>query len=69
MRGKSADPLNDYFVVTTKHGQPPAWDWEIQTRSRPLGVKLSGASFTWEAKLAGEQILTSFLHRLAQKEQ
>ena len=49
---------------------PPIWTWEIQRRTKPLGVKLSGVDFKTEsaAKLAGEKALMEFLDRLADEE-
>jgi hypothetical protein len=39
------NPSRDYYVVTKAHGHPPAWTWEIQRRSRPLGVRIYGDGF------------------------
>lgn len=41
--------------------------WEIQRRSRPLGIRLYGSGFKTEfaAKLAGEKALSEFLDGLA----
>jgi len=38
--------------------------WEIQRRSKPLGIKYNGGNFATpqDAKLAGERALTEFLH-------
>jgi len=46
------------------------WSWEIQRRSKPLGVRLDGDGFKSEfaAKLAGEKALRDFLDGLAQEE-
>ena len=61
---------NDYLVVTNSHGRPPVWTWEIQRRSRPLGVRLYGGGFKTEfaAKLAGEKALSEFLDGLAEQQ-
>jgi hypothetical protein len=44
--------------------------WEIQRRSKPLGVRLYGDGFKSEfaAKLAGEKALSELLDRLAEQE-
>jgi hypothetical protein len=61
---------DEYFVVTTSRGRPPVWTWEIQSRPKPIGVKLSGADFNSApgAKLAGERALSEFLDRLDSEE-
>ena len=53
---------DEYFVVTSSRGRPSVWTWEIQSRPKPLGIKLGGADFNSEpgAKLAGETALSSF---------
>ena len=60
----------EYFVVTSSRGRPPVWTWEIQSRPKPLGIKLGGADFSSEpgAKLAGEKALIEFLDRLGHEE-
>jgi hypothetical protein len=70
MGEKVVNPSRDYFVVTKCHGQPPAWMWEIQRRSRPLGVKIYGDGFGSEAvaKVLGEKALRQFLEGLAEGE-
>jgi hypothetical protein len=61
---------DEYFVVTSSRGRPPVWTWEIQSRPKPLGIKLGGADFNSEpgAKLAGENALIEFLVRLGHEE-
>jgi hypothetical protein len=35
--------VSKYYIVTSRDGErPKAWCWEIQRRSKPMGVKLSG---------------------------
>jgi hypothetical protein len=65
----SPDRSNDYFVSTRSEGRPPVWTWEIQRRSRPLGVRLYGGGFKSEfaAKLAGEKALSELRAGLAQQ--
>ena len=60
---------DDYFVVTKRGGRPGAWAWEIQRRSKPIGVRLDGDGFESEfaAKLAGEEALRELLRGLAQE--
>ena len=59
-----------YFVVTSSHGRPPIWSWEIQRRPSALGIKVSDTGFKSEssAKLAGEKALVAFLDGLAKEE-
>jgi hypothetical protein len=52
---------DEYFVVTSCRGRPSVWTWEIQSRPKPLGIKLG-------AKLAGETALIEFLDRLGHEE-
>jgi hypothetical protein len=64
-----AEPLNDYFVITKLVGprtRPIRWTWEIQRRSKPLGIKSHGDEYATaqDAKLAGETALKVFLHNL-----
>jgi hypothetical protein len=60
---------DDYFVVTKRGGRAGAWAWEIQRRSKPIGVRLNGDGFESEfaAKLAGEEALRELLHGLGQE--
>jgi hypothetical protein len=58
----------DYFVtVICKRRRPPDWQWEIQRRSKPLGVKFYKDGFKTEgaAKLAGEKALRVLLQEIA----
>ena len=61
---------DDYFVVAKPRGHPRSWAWEIQRRSKPIGVRLSGDGFKSEfaAKLAGEKALRELLDGLAQED-
>jgi hypothetical protein len=61
---------NGYFVVIKCQGLPPAWTWEIQSRSKPPGIRFYGADFRSEliAKLAGEKALSELLDRIADAE-
>lgn len=61
---------DDFFVVTRRRRRLREWAWEIQRRSKPLGVRLNGDGFKSEfaAKLAGEKALKVFLGGLAQEE-
>jgi hypothetical protein len=67
MAAKRSDLTSDYFVITKDsvgYGLiRPLWSWEIQRRSRPLGVKLCKEGFRSEqdAKLAGERALMELL--------
>ena len=61
---------DQYFVVTSIHGRPPLWTWEIQRRPKELGIKVNGTDFKTEsaAKLAGEKALVAFLDDLTKEE-
>ena len=60
----------DFFVAVKRRRRLREWSWEIQRRSKPLGVRLDGDGFKSEfaAKLAGEKALRDFLDGLAQEE-
>ena len=64
-------PFDDYFVIIKRcvdHRKTPQtrWTWEIQRRSKPLGVKFDGDEFATpqDAKLAGETALKDVLRKL-----
>jgi len=61
---------DDYFVVIKRRRRLREWGWEIQRRSKPLGVRLDGDGFKSEfaAKFAGEKVLREFLDDLAQED-
>jgi hypothetical protein len=71
MGKKVTNPSRDYYVVTKSYGDPPAWMWEIQRRSRPLGIKIYSDGFGSEAvaKVLGEKSLRQFLEDLAKEQQ
>jgi hypothetical protein len=60
----------DFFVAVKRRRRLREWSWEIQRRSKPLGVRLDGDGFKSEfaAKLAGEKALRELLDGLAQEE-
>jgi hypothetical protein len=60
----------DFFVAVKRRRLLREWSWEIQRRSKPLGVRLDGDGFKSEfaTKLAGEKALRDFLDGLAQEE-
>jgi hypothetical protein len=61
----------DYLVTTKSYGRTRClWRWEIQRRSKPLGIKFYDDAFEPEqaAKLAGEKALKVFLDGLRQEE-
>jgi hypothetical protein len=60
----------DFFVAVKRRRRLREWSWEIQRRSRPLGVRLNGDGFKskFAAKLAGEKALRDLLDGLAQEE-
>jgi hypothetical protein len=57
------DLARDYFVVTREERTAGTWTWEIERRSKPLGIRLYHKGFSSEsaAKLAGEKSLRSLL--------
>jgi hypothetical protein len=59
----------DFFVAVKRRRRLREWSWEIQRRSKPLGVRLDGDGFKSEfaAKLAGEKALRDLLDGLAQE--
>jgi hypothetical protein len=59
----------DFFVVVRRRRRLREWSWEIQRRSKPLGVRLNGDGFKSEsvAKLAGEKALRQLLDGLAEE--
>jgi hypothetical protein len=43
MCAMAGNPINDYYVVTSRRGQhPDRWSWEIHRKSTPLGIKMTG---------------------------
>jgi hypothetical protein len=67
---KRSDLADDYLVVTRQDRAGGAWAWEIERRSKPLGIRLLHNGFASEsaAKLAGEKALKYFLDGLAEEE-
>ena len=60
--------VSEYYIITSREGEhPKAWCWEIQRRSKPMGVKLSGSGFQSEAaaEFAGKRALGEFLVALS----
>jgi hypothetical protein len=58
----TATRSDDYHVFLRSHGRPIVWSWEIQRRSRPMGVRVYGDGFSNEfaAKPAEESHCASF---------
>ena len=62
---------NDYYVVTFRRSErSERWCWEIQRKSKPLGIKMTGDGFQSDmaAQFAGQQALANFLLDLAKEE-
>jgi hypothetical protein len=62
---------NDYYIVTFQRSErPDRWCWEIQRKSKPLGIKMTGDGFQSEmaAQFAGQQAFANFLLDLAKEE-
>ena len=57
------DLARDYCVVTRQDRTTCTWTWEIERRSKPLGIRLYHNGFSSEpvAKLAGEKFLRRLL--------
>ena len=65
------NPINDYYVVTSRRGQQPErWSWEILRKSTPLGIKMTGEGYQSDAtaQFAGKQALAEFLADLLKEE-
>jgi hypothetical protein len=62
-------PEGDYFVQIN-HWRPKEWGWEIQRRSKPLGVQLyeEGYRTPVSAQVAGEMVLLRLLDQITQEE-
>jgi len=64
------DPSNDYFVILKRQlrGGVTFWSYEINRRSKPLGVKIQEGDFSTPqaAKQAGETALRELLRELTQ---
>jgi len=66
------NPLNDYYVVTSRRDErPERWSWEIRRKSKPLGIKMTGDGFQSDtaAQFAGKQALAEFLADLSKEEE
>jgi hypothetical protein len=53
----ATQPINDYYVITSRRGEhPDRWSWEMRRKSKPLGIKMTGDGFQSEmaAQFAGE---------------
>jgi len=65
------NPINDYYVVTSRRGQQPErWSWEILRKSKPLGIKMTGDGYQSDmaAQFAGKEALAEFLAELSKEE-
>jgi hypothetical protein len=63
--------VSEYYIITSREREyPKAWCWQIQRRSKPMGVKLSGNSFQSEAaaEFAGKRALAELLEALSKEE-
>jgi hypothetical protein len=71
LRAMTSDPINDYYVFTSRRGeQPERWSWEIRRKSKPLGIKMTEEGFQSDlaAQFAGKQALAAFLADLSKEE-
>ena len=63
--------VSEYYIITSREGEhPKAWRWEIQRKSKPMRIKLSGNSFQSEAaaEFSGKRALAEFLEALSKEE-
>jgi hypothetical protein len=63
--------VTEYYIITSREGEhPKALCWEIQRRSKPMGVKLSGDGYQSEAaaEFAGKRALAELLKALSKEE-
>jgi hypothetical protein len=71
VRAMAIDPINDYYVITSRRGQQPErWSWDILRKSKPLGIKMTGDGYQSDtaAQFAGRQALVEFLAELSKEE-
>jgi hypothetical protein len=67
----ATDPIDDYYVITSRRGQQPErWSWEILRKSKPLGIKMARDGYQSEmaAQFAGKNALAEFLADLSKEE-
>jgi len=65
------DPVQDYYVITSRRGEhPDRWGWEIRRKTKPLGIKMTGDGFQSDsaAQFAGKRALEDFLADLSKEE-
>jgi hypothetical protein len=57
----------DYYVVIVSDESRFNWRWEIRRRSEPMGVRLTGGSYSSQraAEEAGRLALSEFLAAIA----
>jgi hypothetical protein len=61
----------DYYVAIVSDACRFSWRWEIKRRSQPMGVKLTGESYSSQraAEDAGRRSLADFLVAITAEEQ
>jgi hypothetical protein len=61
----------DYYVAIVSDECRFSWRWEIKRRSRPMGVRLTGESYSSQraAEDAGKRSLAEFFAAIASQEQ
>jgi hypothetical protein len=62
-------PRSDYYIVTVSDESRFNWRWEIKRRSEPMGVRLTGNSYSSQrpAEEAGRRGLSAFLAEIEVK--
>jgi hypothetical protein len=57
----------DYYVAIVSDESRFKWHWEIKRRSEPMGVRLTGSSYSSQraAEKAGRLALSEFLAAIA----
>jgi hypothetical protein len=60
---------DDYYIVVTNGGGSAGWKWEIQRRSKPLGIRLYATGFVSQAgaKVAGQIALKALLVEMSRE--
>jgi len=60
----------DYYVAIVSDECRFSWRWEIKRRSQPMGVRLTGESYSSQgaAEDAGRRSLADFLAAIAQEQ-
>jgi len=64
-------PASDYYILTAEDGERShPWSWQIQRKSKPMGVRVRGTGFASQpaALYAGQRALLEFVTELYKQE-